>query len=251
MVYFTLQKDGNLVGYSGSGAIWQIGISQQGSEWLGIANGGEVSLHCAWGVVWTPAGLRGPPQPWPSWNGNAEVQLGLPRAYDKASLLAYINQGRAAEGVGGMVLPINYDQLSGPEQLFTLINLEREDRGIAPFAGEDASLVALAQVGADNNTDPAQSFSIWANAPSPLAAVALFMYDDGWSGFNIDCHAPGEPGCFGHTWNILRTDWMGFGGIPAIGCAQGAWNPSSLAAAEMPLNSVNTVFSWDKERPYL
>src|SRR5580692_2600503 len=62
--------------------------------------------------------------------------------------LAQINAARAAEGVGPMVLPSGYAQLTGPEQLFVVVNLERVDRGLPPFTAMTDALNSEAAQGA-------------------------------------------------------------------------------------------------------
>jgi hypothetical protein len=116
---------------------------------------------------------------------------------------------RQAEGLSPMSLPSNYPSLTPPEQLFVLTNLERIDRGIPPISGLSANLDAYAQAGANAGTDP--SFppyadgggSTWASTPSVGLALALWMYDDGPGGSNLDCPTTGGGGCWGHRDIIL------------------------------------------------
>jgi uncharacterized protein YkwD len=53
-----------------------------------------------------------------------------------------INHARADEGLPALHLPDNYWQLSPPQQQFTLVNLERTSRGLAPLGWDDT----LAQI---------------------------------------------------------------------------------------------------------
>jgi hypothetical protein len=131
--------------------------------------------------------------------------------------LQAINAARAVEGVGPMTLPSNWFSLSIPEQLFVVTNLERVDRGLAPFTGILASLDADATTGALLGTDPpvvsgaadrAYGSNWSGNYVSPLVVDYEWMYDDGWGGSqaasqNFDCTSPNAAGCWGHRDNVL------------------------------------------------
>jgi hypothetical protein len=124
-----------------------------------------------------------------------------------------IDAARASEDVGPMTLPVGYDQMPPAEQVLIVSNLERTDRGLAPVAGLSSSLDALAQQGAQHNTDPpfpnpfygTGGGSNWASTSSVIFANFLFMYDDGpgTGGINIDCTTSNPSGCWGHRDNIL------------------------------------------------
>ncbi len=124
-----------------------------------------------------------------------------------------IDAARANEGVGPLTLPIGYDQMPPNEQILVVSNLERTDRGLAPVAGLSSSLDTLAQLGAQNHTDPAfpspfdgtSGGANWASTSSVLFADFLFMYDDGPGpdGINLDCTSLNTSGCWGHRDNIL------------------------------------------------
>jgi hypothetical protein len=124
-----------------------------------------------------------------------------------------IDAARASEDVGPMTLPVGYDQLPPTVQALVVSNLERTDRGLTPVAGLSSSLDALAQKGAQNNTDPpfpnpfygTGGGSNWASTSSVLLADFLFMYDDGpgTGGINVDCTTSNPSGCWGHRDNIL------------------------------------------------
>ncbi len=70
------------------------------------------------------------------------------------SQLAQIDQARASEGLGPMVLPGWYPKLTVPEQLLVVAGLEREARGLPIFVGLSASLDAMARKGALADEDP-------------------------------------------------------------------------------------------------
>jgi hypothetical protein len=157
--------------------------------------------------------------------------------------LAAINNARAKEGVGPMYLPPDYNSLSGVDQLLVVIDLERVDRGLPPFAGTVASLDKVAQGGAQVSgqaagafedpafparfsVDPGSVFAYecqatraervsCAGSGNPGASIAAgsnisaldadysWMYDDGYGGPNFDCKTPQTAGCWGHRENIL------------------------------------------------
>jgi hypothetical protein len=127
------------------------------------------------------------------------------------AVLQAVDHARAIEGVKPMVLPTNFDELSVPEQLFVAIDLERVDRGLAPFVGLTAALDRNAQKGADDANDPPDPGSAyllvdgeWAGgSANGLDAVYGWMYDDGFNAGNLDCLQRGAPGCWGHRKGIL------------------------------------------------
>jgi putative cell wall-binding protein len=125
-----------------------------------------------------------------------------------------IDNARATEDLGPMVLPTNFTTLTTLEQLFVITDIERTSRGEAPVRGLSELLDSTAQVGANATTDPAFSVwgtlhtpvsggSNWAGVPTMLYAHYLWMYDDGPGGSNLDCRSPTTTGCWGHRDNIL------------------------------------------------
>ena len=172
-----------------------------------------------------------------------------------ATLLA-IDNARAQEGVGPMHLPANYDTLSLPEQLLVVVNLERQDRGLATFAGLTQTLDSAAALGAAANADPVLNFqasyaSNWAGGlPSVLTADYEWMYNDGYGSANIDCTSPTSPGCWGHRENILiqfPTSTQGsadlyFGAAANLTSFQGALSLATVEAQYIPSNP--PVFNW-------
>jgi hypothetical protein len=125
-------------------------------------------------------------------------------------VLHAINHARASEHVKAMVLPRNWQRLTVTQQLFVVIDLERVDRGLAPYLGMNATLDASAHAAATLSTDPkpAPGFvktawgSVWAALFSPLEADYVWMYEDGWGGIsattNIDCTSATSSKCWGH-----------------------------------------------------
>jgi len=134
---------------------------------------------------------------------------------DSAACTAYwvgqIDNARAAEGVGLLYLPSDYAQLTGAEQEFVVLNLERVDRGIPAITGLTPALDALATQGADSETDPPLAASgsswvgsVWASGfASTLEVDFGWMYDDGPGSPNIACPSAGDAGCWGHRDIIL------------------------------------------------
>jgi len=133
-----------------------------------------------------------------------------------------IDQARAAEGVGPLVLPADFASLSVPEQLLVLADLERVDRGLPGFSGLSSSLDSLASAGASANTDPVGPAgsdwgSNWAGGEaSALLADYDWMYDDGPGSPNMDCTASDLSGCWDHRNNILGN----YGPDPSMGAAE-------------------------------
>jgi hypothetical protein len=136
------------------------------------------------------------------------------------AVLAATNHAHALEGIRPMVLPSGFANLSVPEQLFVAINLERVDRGLAPFAGLTTALDQNAQRGANEANDPPDpgrgyllDDAEWAGgSANGLDAVYGWMYDDGYASGNLDCLRRGAAGCWGHRKGILDD----FGAGPAL-----------------------------------
>jgi hypothetical protein len=144
--------------------------------------------------------------------------------------------------------------LSTSEQLFVAIDLERVDRGLAPFAGMTAALDHNAQVGADRDDDPPDpgpSYllydSDWAGGSvNALDAVYGWMYDDGYDSGNLDCLHRGAAGCWGHRKGIL--DNFGSGNDLVMGAALdlGVKDAPSVAATLAVTSKVprHLLYTW-------
>jgi len=138
------------------------------------------------------------------------------------AVLEAIDQARAAEGLGPLVLPAYYARLTVPEQLLVVTNLEREDRGLPGFTGLSSRLDALAQHGADTDSDPVGPSgeawgSNWAGGEgTALLADYDWMYDDGPGSPNMDCTEGSATGCWAHRRNILAD----YGMHPSMGAAK-------------------------------
>jgi len=126
-----------------------------------------------------------------------------------ASALAAINYARSAEGVAPMVLPQGWAGMSVADQTLTVVNLERQARGLVPYRGLSAPLSSLAEQGAIHRNDPNLpsgdwGSSIWAGGyNSVLLADFGWMYLDGPGGPNVECVRAGASGCFQHRDAIL------------------------------------------------
>ena len=186
---------------------------------------------------------------------NQSGNLDNSAACQNAALLA-IDNARAQEGVGPMHLPANYDSLSLAEQMLVVVNLERQDRGLATFLGLTQALDSAAALGAAANSDPILNFQVsyasnWAGGlPSVLTADYEWMYNDGYGSANIDCTSPNSSGCWGHRENILNqfpTNTPGSAGLyfGAAGNLTSFQGSLSLAMVEAQYSPTNpTVFNW-------
>ncbi|HEX4163272.1 MAG TPA: hypothetical protein VHZ05_12285, partial [Acidimicrobiales bacterium] len=163
--------------------------------------------------------------------------------------LASINAARAQEGVGPM--NISESQLAGlpiDEQVLTVVNDERVDRGLPPINYVTGQLDYYAQGGANAGGDPSFPSSLSGGAPitwggsvwaggltSVLEADYYWMYDDGWSGSsttNIACGGMSGSDCWGHRDIILHEFPNCPGGAPVLSMggafSQGGYPGGSL-----------------------
>ncbi len=138
-------------------------------------------------------------------------------SYDDSSAcvsaaLGAISNARKQEGLPAMVLPTDWAQLTGQQQLFAATDLERTVRGLPPLTGMASALDQAAAAAASANSDPSPPAGFawstwggnWAGAVgNPLEAVYFWMYDDGPGSYNIDCTPANSSGCWGHRNNIL------------------------------------------------
>lgn len=125
--------------------------------------------------------------------------------------LQAIDNARAKEGLGPMVLPASFAELSVPQQLLVVVNRERTDRGRPPFVGLSVALDDDARQGADTSglpPAPGVPFSEvgteWIGAvANGLDADYAWMYDDG-PGSDVDgCSKKGDDGCWADRHIIL------------------------------------------------
>ena len=142
-------------------------------------------------------------------------------APDSSDWLTAIDGARSQEGVGDMdISEAAFDALPLDQQVFTVVNNERVDRGLPPIDYITSQLDGYAQGGANAGTDPSfptaltggspitYGGSIWAGGlTSVLEADYYWMYDDGYSGSstsNSACSLSNPSGCWGHRDIILH-----------------------------------------------
>jgi hypothetical protein len=91
-------------------------------------------------------------------------------------VLQAIDNARAKEHVGPMVLPATFGKLSVGQQLFVALNQERVDRHLRPIAGLSDALVATADRGASAGKLPPDPGSAYRNVDTEwIGAVANAM----------------------------------------------------------------------------
>lgn len=124
--------------------------------------------------------------------------------------LAAIDAARAREHLKPMTIPADYATLSVPEQLLVVLDAERVDRGLDPFAGLspvlDAEAVAAAAA-ARLPGAPGRGFhsvdTEWiGDISNALDADYEWMYDDG-AGSVQGCHRAGQSGCWADRHIVL------------------------------------------------
>ena len=194
-------------------------------------------------------------------------------------LLRAIDRARTSEGLGAMRLPTNWLSLNSSQQIFVVIDLEREARGLPAYLGLNSDLTTAALRAAKLGQDPkaAPGFvmgqdasgaagidGVWAAGYSALMADYLWMYDDGWGGKsatpNEDCTSARAAGCWSHRDEILGSD-PGYN--PGVGahcttCEVGAagvsrGSGSFTALIELPAGAPPAMtFTWARNVvPYL
>ncbi len=165
--------------------------------------------------------------------------------------LQSIDAGRSAEGVGPMnIVESSLSGLPIDQQVLTVVNEERADRGLPPIDYITSQLDSYAQAGANGGSDP--SFptslsggsgvtwggSIWAGGLSnPLEADFYWMYDDGWGGTSTtnELCSPSNPSeCWGHR-DIILHEYANCPSGPPVLSMGAAYSPNgynggSLAA---------------------
>jgi hypothetical protein len=144
-------------------------------------------------------------------------------APNSADWLSSINFARAQEGVGPM--NVEESQLPGlalDEQMLTVVNDERVDRGLPPIDYVTSQLDNSAQAGANAGADPSfpsavtggapitYGGSVWAGGLSSnvLESDYYWMYNDGFSGStttNAACSLLTLLDCWGHRDIILHS----------------------------------------------
>jgi ribosomal protein L24E len=170
-------------------------------------------------------------------------------APDNGDWLTSINDARAQEGVGPMsVSESTLSSLPIDQQVFTVVNNERVDRGLPPIDYVTSQLDSYAQAGADSGTDPSFPGSLTGGAPitfggsiwaggltNVFEADYYWMYDDGWGGSsttNAACSLSNLFGCWGHRDIILHEFANCPNGAPVLSMGA-AYSPSGYSGGSL------------------
>jgi hypothetical protein len=170
--------------------------------------------------------------------------------------LSSIDAARAQEGVGSM--NINESELASlpiDEQLLTVINDERIDRGLPPIDDVTSQLDGYAQAGADAGGDPSFPSTLTGGAPityggsvwaggltSVLEADYYWMYADGWSGTsttNVACGGLAGSECWGHR-DIILHEFPNCPGGPPVLSMGAAFSPSGYSGGSLTAELVTS-----------
>ncbi len=170
-------------------------------------------------------------------------------APDNPDWLTSIDDARSQEGVGSMdVSESSLGALPLDQQVLTVVNDERIDRGEQPIEYITAQLDGYAQGGANGGTDPSFPSTVTGGAPitfggsiwaggltSVLEADYYWMYDDGFSGSatsNSACSASNPSGCWGHR-DIILHQFAGCPTGPPVLSMGAAFSSSGYAAGSI------------------
>ncbi len=170
-------------------------------------------------------------------------------APDNPDWLTSIDDARSLEGVGSMdVSESALGALPIDQQVLTVVNDERIDRGEPPIDDVTSQLDAYAQSGANAGTDPSFPTTVTGGAPitfggsiwaggltSVLEADYYWMYDDGYSGSatsNSACSASDPSGCWGHR-DVILHQFAGCPSGPPILSMGAAFSSSGYAAGSV------------------
>jgi hypothetical protein len=169
-------------------------------------------------------------------------------APSSADWLQSVNAGRSAEGLA----PMNVSEsavaaLPVDQQVLTVVNEERIDRGLPPIDYITSQLDSVAQAGANGGSDPTfpsnltggtpitYGGSVWAGSSSSvLEADYYWMYDDGWGGstgatVNAACSPLSPGGCWAHR-DILLHEYASCPAGPPVLSMGAAQRGGSIAA---------------------
>ena len=170
-------------------------------------------------------------------------------APDNPDWLTSIDDARSQEGVGSMdVSESSLGALPLDQQVLTVVNDERIDRGEQPIEYITAQLDGYAEGGANGGTDPSFPSTVTGGAPitfggsiwaggltSVLEADYYWMYDDGFSGSatsNSACSASNPSGCWGHR-DIILHQFAGCPTGPPVLSMGAAFSSSGYAAGSI------------------
>ncbi|MFZ0249471.1 MAG: hypothetical protein WAL61_05960 [Acidimicrobiales bacterium] len=202
--------------------------------------GAMVMSAVAAGVTTAPASAAGilPPS-----NPSANI------APDNPDWLTSIDDARSQEGVGSMDLSESgLGTLPFDQQVLTVVNDERVDRGEQPIEYVTSQLDSYAQGGANAGSDPTFPSAVTGGAPitfggsiwaggltSVLEADYYWMYDDGYSGSstsNTACSASNPSGCWGHR-DIILHQFAGCPSGPPVLSMGAAFSPSGYSGGSI------------------
>jgi hypothetical protein len=172
--------------------------------------------------------------------------------------LAAIDAARASEGLGPILLPADFARLTVPEQLFVVLDRERVDRGLAPFAGLSAALDANARSGAaaaNLPPPPGRAYTSvdteWIGAvDNGLDADYQWLYDDGPNSGVPGCSSSKTSGCWADREIVLQRFGrgplvMGAAYLPNGDTSPGDRGGSSLAATlAADAHPAPSVYTW-------
>jgi hypothetical protein len=111
-----------------------------------------------------------------------------------------------------------FDALNDDQQIMTMADIERSERGLPTIAGLTSQLNGVALAAAKAQRDPAVSLPVrltgggsatdygsnFAEGTADgMGADYYWMYDDGLNSPNSGCTPSNETGCWGHRTNIL------------------------------------------------
>lgn len=169
----------------------------------------------------------------------------------KDSVLRATDICRRQEGVGPIVLPSNWTQLTPAEQMFVVVDLERVNRGEQPITGLNSNLDALARTGAQQGIDPVgpNGFtwgSVWGGWQNAFATIEMMMYDDGVNSPNEDCISLSIPGCWVHRDILLShlSSYDNYGNYEFVAGASCAVNGCAMLIV---VENAPVWFSWANE----
>ena len=161
------------------------------------------------------------------------------------------NRARAKEGLGPINLPSNFAYLPVTYQFLVLADIDRADRGLAPFTGLSTTLNAYALKGAQSNGDPpfpswaGYGAGNWVGSVNALWGEFEWMYDDGYGSSNLDCSSPTSSGCWGHRHNII-VNWPN----PMVMGAAIANNGAATIVLGQDTHDSANQFQWASEFKY-
>jgi hypothetical protein len=198
---------------------------------------------------------------------------------------ASLNAGRMNEALGPLELPSNWSELSVPDQLLVMTDLERTARGLAPFSGIAADFDSDAQSGANAARDPEKGDERWSpeyassttddqrwdydgtsiedpGEPNAIMATVFWVYEDGilpdGMSQDADCTQSNQTDCWGHRDSVLGDNIVyacerscPIGAAYAPNVVEGALPSYAELFPHVGNSNDPLVFSWASEVPLL